>query len=112
MAKRAFALLAVLVLAMSLVACGGSKLVGTWEATSNGLAVGYTFEKDGTCKANLLGLTLEGTYKTEGDNLTITMSFLGQESTDTTKYKVEGDKLTMTSTTADGEKEEIVLTKK
>lgn len=110
-ARKSIALVAVLMLTMSLVACGSSSIIGTWEKNNNGMTVEYTFEKDGTCKTNMLDMTIDGTYKLDGEMLTITMNFLGKESSDVCKYRVEGDKLTIISTNENGEIEQVFIKK-
>lgn len=108
MAKKAISLVAVLVLAMSLVACGDSGIVGTWSMTEDGVTSSFTFEKDGTCKASAMGLEMSGTYKTDGDKLTITISLLGMESSQECTYKIDGNKLTIT----DEDNQTVTYTKK
>lgn len=108
-AKRLVSLLAALVMVMSLVACGGEKgLVGTWEASADidgqEVSAGYTFESNGDCSMNALGLTLDGTYKTDGDKLIITISMMGMEQSQEYTYKVDGNTLFLTM---DGEKAEF-----
>lgn len=107
-AKRVVSLVAVLVLVMSLVACGGDKIVGSWEYSQEGLAVTFTFEKDGKLNVNMGGFAMSGTYSTDGDKLTMTLSMFGQEESTVSTYTIEGDKLTITD--EDGTKQ--VLTKK
>ena len=69
--KKLSALMLVLVLSLSFVACGGSKsITGTW--------------------------TLNITYTTEKDKLTITMSYLGQTESDEYTYTLKKGKLTLT----------------
>lgn len=114
MAKRVISMALVLVLAMSLMACGASGIVGSWEETNDGVTVTYTFEKDGSMKmkTSLLGLELSGTYKTEGDKLIMTVSILGMEDTQEYTYKLDGNKLTMSGVDEDGLEESYTLTRK
>ncbi len=100
-AKRLVSLVAALVMVMSLVACGGEKgLVGTWEVSADidgqEISAGYTFESNGDCSVNAMGITMDGTYKTDGDKITITVSFMGVETSQEGTYKVDGDTLTLT----------------
>lgn len=112
MAKRVASLAMVLILAMSLVACGEKGIVGTWEITEEGMTVGYTFEKDGSCKTNLLGMEIPGTYETKGDKITITMTVFGSSDSTEYTYKVDGDKLTLTSADEDGQVTSVTLNRK
>ncbi len=99
-AKRLVSLVAVLVMVMSLAACGGNKeLVGTWEHTAeaNGQSVTtkYEFKSNGDCVMTVAGLTIECEYETDGDKLTFIIEFLGVETTEEWTYKVEGDTMTL-----------------
>ena len=98
--KKITALVAVLVLTFSLVACGKASVVGTWKAEQDGTVATYEFKKDGTGSVSIIGITLDITYKTEGEKLSVTMSFLGQSDTQEYTYSVKGKKLTLT---ADGD---------
>jgi uncharacterized protein (TIGR03066 family) len=69
------------------------KIVGTWEVTKGeSLKPGTTLEltKDGkfklTIKAGDKAINLAGTYKVEGDNLTVKLA-AGQQSTETMQIK-------------------------
>ena len=103
MFKRVFALALVLAMSLSLVACGGS-LEGSWSYEEDGQKVTYTFEDDGKGQMSALGFTVDMTYETDGDELTITTNVMGQESSDTFNYEVDGDTLILEK---DGEKAEL-----
>ena len=83
--KKLSALMLVLVLSLSFVACGGSKsITGTWTV-------------DGTGSISLGdSISLNITYTTEKDKLTITMSYLGQTESDEYTYTLKKGKLTLT----------------
>jgi uncharacterized protein (TIGR03066 family) len=74
-------------------------IVGKWELTKavEGVPAGMVteFTKDGKVKAtvNLGGkdLTMEGTYKVDGDKLTVTMKMGQMEKSDTDKIKTLND---------------------
>lgn len=105
---RIMSLALVLVLALGFCAsCGAiakNKLVGTWE---NDL-VSYTFEKDGTGKYKALGISVDMTYKIDGEELWVTRKVLGVSVDESYTYKFMDDQLKLTS--SDGT--EVILTKK
>jgi len=71
-------LVAILVLALCLNACGGSgdALKGTWGGKSNdGMEVTWTFDGKGKCTMkNEYGLDDEGTYTIDGSAVVISLS--------------------------------------
>ena len=89
----ALSLMAVIVISM-LVSCGGNSIVGKWQAEIEGETAAYEFKSDGTLEMSGSGLTFSGTYSVKDDQLTITISFMGMENTDTNKFKIDGDTLT------------------
>lgn len=87
---------------------GGSGLVGTW-LDGAGLS-GYTFKEGGVVDVNFVNFTVpvvniplngvfNGTYTTNGNNITISYSIPGKTMTDTYTYTVNETTLTLTSTT-------------
>ena len=118
MFKRVFALALVLAMSLSLVACGGSdeesseeskkpSIEGSWVYEEDGQKVTYTFKEDGTGIMSIAGITIDITYETNDDELTITTNIMNEESSEIYNYEVDGDTLTLE---LDGEK--IELTKK
>lgn len=100
--KRGIMMMLVSMLLLVLVGCGKSTIEGTWKGTfSNDSEIIFVFEKDGTGVYNQGGIALSSTYRTEGDQLIVTMSFLGQTQEETYTYSLKGKTLTLT--TADGE---------
>lgn len=98
-------ILAVMLLAVSLCACGGSNgIVGSWSGSVEGISVTMSFEDDGTGVISALGglASEEFTYTVEGSKLNVTTG----DETDTYDYAIDGDTLTLTS---DGET--LTLTK-
>lgn len=97
--KRVSVLVLVLVFALSFAACGGSKSVaGTWviEGTDSDIS-SLELKSDGTGKISLGGsISLDLTYTTEKDKLTLTMSYLGQTESEEYTYSVKDKKLTLT----------------
>ena len=72
-------LLAVVLWATMLTACGGSKLNGTYH--SQGLiSQSFTFDGD-QVTMSAFGVNASGTYRIEGDQIIITYSLFGQEYT-------------------------------
>ncbi len=106
MKKTLCIILAVMLIAVSLCACGGSNsIVGSWSGTTEGIAVTMTFEKDGSGVLSALGglATEKFTYTTEGSTLTVTTS---DDDKEVYEYSLEGDTLSLTM---DGET--LTLTK-
>ena len=72
-------LLAVVLCATMLTACGSSKLDGTYH--SQGLITqSFTFDGD-QVTMSAFGVNASGTYRIEGDQIIITYSLFGQEYT-------------------------------
>ena len=59
--KKITALVAVLVLTFSLVACGKASVVGTWKAEQDGTVATYEFKKDGTGSVSISGIVVPST---------------------------------------------------
>lgn len=96
MKKTLCIILAVMLIAVSLCACGGSNsIVGSWSGTTEGIAVTMSFEKDGTGVMSVLGglASEEFTYTIEGSSLTVTAS---DGDTEVYDYTIEGDTLNLT----------------
>ena len=93
--KKLSALMLVLVLSLSFVACGGSKsITGTWTVDDISK---LELKDDGTGSISLGdSISLNITYTTEKDKLTITMSYLGQTESDEYTYTLKKGKLTLT----------------
>lgn len=96
MKKTLCIILAVMLLAVSLCACGtdSKSIVGSWSGSSEGIAITMTFEKDGTGSMSALGgLAVENfTYKIEGASLTVTTT---DDDTTVFDYSLDGDSLTL-----------------
>ena len=97
--KKTLALvLVVVMLSATLVACGGDSILGTWEATQDGVTMKFTFEDGGQGKATVMGLEVGMTWSVSGDKLNAKISMMGQEEEilkDAT-YSVSGDELSIT----------------
>ena len=97
--KKLSALMLVLVLSLSFVACGGSKsITGTWTVDGTDADISKLELKDDGTGSISLGdsISLNITYTTEKDKLTITMSYLGQTESDEYTYTLKKGKLTLT----------------
>ncbi|MBR3987683.1 MAG: lipocalin family protein [Clostridia bacterium] len=98
MKKTLCIILAVMLLAVSLCACGnsGSSIVGSWSGTTDGFAVTMSFEKDGSGVMSALGgLASESfTYTIEGDTIEVKTSDDDPEVFD---FEIDGDTLTLTA---------------
>ena len=69
--KTKLAVVLVACVALFVSGCSSSvqdKLVGKWEAGDAGLKITAEFAKDGTAKLTMLGQTMNGTYKVNGDD--------------------------------------------
>ena len=75
---------------IGLTGCGKDNknpIVGKW---AHGSYV-YTFNNDGTCSYDAAGTLMKCTYKTKGDNLSITYD--GSTAAFETTYSIDGNKL-------------------
>ena len=82
-------LLAVVLCATILTACGGSKLDGAYP--SQGLiSQSFTFDGD-QVTMSAFGVNASGTYRIEGDQIIITYSLFGQEYTWSQSFSQSGN---------------------
>lgn len=97
MKKTLCIILAVMLLAVSLCACGtgSDSIVGSWSGTTEGVAVTMSFEKDGTGTLSALGglATEKFTYTVEGSTITVKTA---DDDTEVYDYSIDGDSLTLT----------------
>ena len=100
--KVAVSMLLVFMLCVSLSACGGKSIEGTWTMEEEGQVVEFTFEKDGVGKIAMPGVTIDFTYTIDGDKLETKMSAGGEEEIDISRFEIDGDKLTMFTLNEDG----------
>ena len=94
--KKLVSLSLVAVMMFALVACGGNDIVGKWTTTQNGMTMTYTFEDDGTGSANASGISMDFEYEIDGDEITMKISFFGETQEETGTFKIDGDTLTIT----------------
>ena len=100
--KKLFALMLVVILTFSLVACGGESetttdggkneaaIVGKWESVDME-GVFYNFEKDGKGSYEYMGTTMEFTYTDDGKAIAIT--YTNATNPNTYEYTIDGNKL-------------------
>jgi hypothetical protein len=104
--KKKFALAALLCFVLTMSGCGSSPqslIVGRWEAGQAGAKLVAEFAQDGKAKITILGQTLQGSYKINGDDeLEWTMG--GR----TTKFKA---KVTATQMELSSDGKTIIYTK-
>ncbi len=94
---------------ISIALGGDDAIVGTWEATEEGVTVAFTFNADGTGKAETMGVEMDITWSAADGKLSASMSFMGtsEEMLADAEYSVDGDSLTI-----DDGMDVVVLTKK
>ena len=66
----------------------------------------YTFEDDGTGSVTALGMTVDFEYAIEGNKLSLTMTVDGETETESGTFKLEGDKLTLYT---EGDEEDVTV---
>jgi len=100
--RKILAVLTILVLTFSLIACGSkkNKVVGAWlQSNSSEVKDEYTFNADrtGTYTNTIYSMsTIDFTYTIEGETISIVMKILGEDTINSYNYKLDGDTLTMT----------------
>ena len=94
---------------ISIALGGDDAIVGTWEATEEGVTVAFTFNADGTGTMESMGVEMDMTWSAADGKLTAYMSFMGtsEEMLADAEYSVDGDSLTI-----DDGMDVVVLTKK
>jgi major membrane immunogen (membrane-anchored lipoprotein) len=88
------AIVVVACVALFVSACGSTSqelIVGKWEAGEGGFKLTAEFTSDGKTKMTMMGQTLQGTYKLNGDELEWTMG----GTTTKSKFKVTKSELEM-----------------
>ncbi|MBO5459256.1 MAG: hypothetical protein J5981_03290 [Lachnospira sp.] len=97
--KRFAAAALVLVLAMSLIACGSKKsIVGSWTMEGSESVSSLEFKDDGTGTIGVgEGINLNITYTTEKDKLTMITTYMGQTETEEYTYSIKNGKLILES---------------
>lgn len=100
--KKTVAVALLLIMLVSLCACSSPEkaIIGTWKNQSTGLLgvvteTSYTFKDDGTgTKSSTLDYTFN--YTITDEQLVITYSVLGVETTETYTFEIKSDKLSLT----------------
>ena len=99
LSRKVMAVLTILVLTFSLIACGKKNtIVGAWvEANNSTVKDEYTFNADRTGAYTMYSMSpINFTYTIEGETVSIVMKFLGEDTVKSYTYKLDSDKLTMT----------------
>ena len=99
--KKSLALIISLMLVIGLAACGGKaktySIIGTWKS-DNGKISEITFNEDGTgILKKSSEITVNFTYTSQDDKVTVTTEVLNQKSSTEYTYTVTADKLTLTN---------------
>lgn len=92
---RQLGFVAVACAVLSASGCGSSpqsRIVGTWEVDAGGMKVGAEFAADGKMTMTMLGQSIPGTYRVNGDDLEMTVNGV----TSTGKVKVTATGLEVT----------------
>lgn len=90
--KKLFAGFLAVAMLLTLAACSSGSIIGKWAFGG----ATYEFKDDNTVSISINGaLNYDGTYETDGDKLTVTVSGLLGETTKEFTYKVKGDTLTL-----------------
>lgn len=96
--KKSLVLIMSLVLVIGLAACGKAKtysITGTWKS-DNGKISEITFNEDGTGVLKKSSeITVDFTYTTQDNKVTVTTEVLNQKSSTEYTYTVTTDKLTL-----------------
>lgn len=104
----------VLVSLVFITGCGSknNELLGTWDGvTDDNLATTFKFEKNGKISYNNgFGISSDGTYKINGENVTIKLKNWSKEKV--YKFEVKENKLSLTSVNNDGSPNYKNMTKK
>jgi hypothetical protein len=94
--KTKFGISAAACVVLFVFGCGSSAqdpILGKWEAGETGLKLTVEFASDGKAKLTMLGKTLQGTYKRNGDELEWTFD----NKTTTSKAKVTATEMELSS---------------
>ena len=98
------AILALIVMLFGLTACGKKEekkhtIIGTWEGkTNDGLVTTFNFKEDGNVEySNEYGFESEGTYKIDGDKVTIDLEIWDGQAK-VYSYEIKDGKMNLTAT--------------
>ncbi len=88
--KALISIALVTVMLFSVTACGG--LSGSYITEKDGFSVELVFD-NGDLTMKMDSLEIHGTYKVDGDKITMTMSMFGQDSSNTVDFRQEGNSI-------------------
>lgn len=97
MKKRILTLFVVVMMVFSLAACGSKSgsIIGKWKNDQVGIT--FDFKEGDAVTMSVAGMSVEGTYKTDGDKISLKIASMGTTVLDEEgTYKVNGDTLTIT----------------
>ena len=93
--------LAVMTIVVVLAGCSGGGLSGSYKSDAGMASTTYTFS--GTDKVTISAgggmLNMDGTYKINGDTMSLTVTVLGQESTQSVSFKKDGKNIVIDGVT-------------
>lgn len=92
--KRILALLLAAAMMLAFAACGKDAVTGKWMKNSDADGEVIWEFSGGKCSLTNMEIKKQGTYKIDGDQITIHMDAWSEDKVYT--FSVEGDKLTMT----------------
>lgn len=72
---------------------GDNSIIGTWVAEDDGMVMEYTFNAGGKGVATAMGVTVDLTWSTSGNRITLSMTYMGETETESGTYTLTGDKL-------------------
>lgn len=96
--KKIITLVLICTSVLLLTACGGNKLIGTWEGkTEDGIQTTFIFKSGNKVEyKNEVGFNSTGTYKINKDEVTINLESWDKEKV--YKFEVKDKKLSLTAT--------------
>lgn len=90
------------ILCLSLCACSGGKIVGTWEQQKEDSVMSMVFKEDGTGSLLMDGLVVYNyTYTKSGGTVTITTQTENENVVTPYKYKANSEELILTRDNGD-----------
>ena len=90
--KRSIALMLVLLMGVTLVACS-TTLKGTYTSTEGLIEQSFTFDKDHNVQMSAFGIEVDGTYQIKDGKITITYSLLGLSYDWVKNFKKDGSSI-------------------
>lgn len=95
--KSALILTLIVVMVLSMTACGSTKLNGTYQSQGM-IDQSFTFDRDGNVTMSAFGIDAKGTYVIEDGTITITYSLLGIDYDWEQSFKKSGSSIIINGT--------------